>query len=199
MIPLVAPTGTSTCPFGFGMNQNRLAMPIWSYAMEMFPPARVVELGSYNGWSATVLGLHARAIGAQMITYDINACDERIVPIGRALDVIFRTANVWEVEQEIAELVAGPGRVFLLCDGGDKPRELRTFARYLKPGDVIAAHDFNAVAWENTGEVPTAPAWWGYSEIFQRDGEPVAKEHGLIPFMQAHFDLAGWLAYQKSP
>jgi hypothetical protein len=55
-----------------------------------------------------------------------------------------RTADVFcpQVRGEIAEYLQQPGRSVILCDGGDKPAELRQMAQIAKPGDLILAHDY---------------------------------------------------------
>jgi hypothetical protein len=177
-----------TCPLGFPMQQNRLAVPTWSYAMECHPPARIVEIGTYNGGFTVALGVHAQQIGARVVTYDVaSAPHERLAPIAKFLGIEFRTADVWTIEAEIGQLIAGSGVSFVLCDGGNKRREMFTFARYLKPGDVIAAHDY----------VSPGSAWWGWSEIGAVDGAAAAASNDLEPWLQEHFDTAGWLVYRK--
>jgi predicted O-methyltransferase YrrM len=199
MIPLFETDGTSTCPLGLPMCQNRLAVPTWSYAMEKLPPRQIVEIGSYNGGLATALGLHARVIGAQLFTYDINAQSEAIVPIGKLLGVNFRVADVWEREAEIADIIRRPGSSFVLCDGGNKPRELATFVRYLKPGDVIAAHDYDAMH-EANATTPQLERYWPFSEITRAVAEKaIAPYPDLAPWMQEHFDCAGWIVYRRRP
>lgn len=179
------------------MCQNRLAVPTWSYGMEVLPPARVLELGTYGGGFITALAVHACMIGARVVTYDRMLPDERIAPLGTSLGVSFRQADIWESEHEIAELIAGSGTTYVLCDGGDKPRELAMFARYLKPGDVIAVHDYDA-AHEIDPATVTSRRWWPWGEVTQKVAAPIALANGLEPWMQEHFDLAGWLAYRKA-
>jgi len=195
MIPLWESGPRSTYSMGMPMCQNRLAVPIWSYAIEEMRPDRVIEIGSYNGALATALGLTCKAIGAKMITYDINRPSEAIVPIGEALGVVFQVASCWDRQAEIGALIGSPGPSMVLCDGGDKPRELDTFARYLKTGDVIAAHDYDAVH-EVDSSVPQAERPWPFSEIVKAQGDEIAAMHNLEPWMQEHFDLAGWLVYR---
>lgn len=175
---------------GLPMCQNRLAIPTWSYAMERHPPARIVELGTYAGGFVTALAVHAHQIGTRVVTYDRSSPNERVIPLGRFLGVDYRwPRDIWACEAEIGALVREPGSTFLLCDGGDKRRELATFARYLKPGDVIAAHDYHVRDSHN--------AWWGWGEINLEDGAAVAAVHDLEPFLQEHFDMAAWLAYRR--
>jgi hypothetical protein len=179
--------------------QNRLAIPTWSYAMEMHPPARIIELGTYSGGFITALALHARFIGAKVVTYDRSPADVAIVPIGRDLGVDFRVCDMWQpgIEEEIAQLISGPGVSYVLCDGGDKHRELATFARYCKPGDVIAAHDYNYMLGSGAEIVEGVTPPWPWSETKIEHGAQVAADNALVPFYQDHFDMAGWLAYQK--
>lgn len=197
LLPLYSLTGMASRPFGMYAAQNRLAIPTWSYAMEMHPPARIIELGTYSGGFITALALHARFIGAKVITYDRSPADVAIVPIGRDLGVDFRVADIWQSEEEIAQLITGPGVTYLLCDGGDKPRELRTFARYLKPGDVIASHDYNAMEGSGVEIIEGVLPWWPWSEMPKAVGEEVMAANNLEPFYQDHFDMAGWLAFRK--
>ncbi len=179
-------------PLGLPMCQNRLAVPTWSYAMEVLPPRRIIELGTYGGGFTCAIGIHARQICARVVTYDRSAPDESLTDLARFLRIEFRQADIWAAEREIAELIRGTGVTYVLCDGGDKRRELATFSRYLKPGDVIGAHDYAAddgTGYENT--------WWGWGEIWKRDGDCAAAEHDLEPWLQDHFDTAAWLVYRK--
>jgi hypothetical protein len=196
LFPLYNANGQSTCPMGMAMNQNRLAVPTWSYAMEVQPPQRVVELGTNNAGMTTALALHCKMIGARLITYDTGLPDERIGPVAMLLGVEFRRADIWASEREIAALITAPGRVFLLCDGGDKQRELAMFAQYVKPGDVIATHDYDAIHEIDPG-VPQLERYWPWGECTQAMARPIAEAWGLEPFLQDHFDIAGWLAWTK--
>lgn len=201
MIPLYNVDGTSTCPLGFPMSQNRLAVPIWSYAMEILPPARVIELGTANGGFTCALAIHLWNLGATLHTYDRAAPNERYAKLMKFLGVNCLTGDIFGVtklcEHDIATKIRLPGTTFLLCDGGDKPRELATFARYLKPGDVIAGHDYDAMH-EVDPASPMNERPWQWCELRKHQGDAVALEHGLEPFMQEHFDLAGWLCYRKT-
>lgn len=185
--------GPAAAPLGLPMCQNRVAIPTWSYAMERLAPARIIELGTYSGGFITALAVHAWRIGAKVISYDINRPDERIVPLAEFLGVRFRRGSCWDRVDEIAELVQQPGVTYVLCDGGDKPRELQTFARYLKRGDVIAAHDYVPLDGPQGDLVH-----WPCSEITLADADATIHAYDLEPWYQAHFDLAAWLVFRKS-
>jgi hypothetical protein len=190
ILPVYDLIGPASAQFGIPQCQNRLAVPTWSYAMERYPPRRIIEIGTCNGGFTVALGLHAYRIGAHLVSYDVTpAPEESLAPLGRFLGIEFRTASVWDVEAEIAGLIGAAGVSYVLCDGGDKRRELATFARYCKPGDVIAAHDYHVVGSQN--------AWWGWGEIDREDGTAVAAAHDLEPWLQDHFDTAAWLTYRR--
>lgn len=181
--------GDSIRPLGIPMCQSRMAIPTWSYAMELYPPSTIVEVGSYNGGFACVLGLHAYRIGARVVSFDRDrAPAEELEPLARFLGVEFRRRDVWLAEGEIAGLVQSPGVTYLLCDGGDKRRELETMSRYAKPGDVVAAHDYTPDG---------SDRWWCCSEIRKDDGDLVAAANDMEPWLQDHFDAAGWLVYRR--
>lgn len=192
LFPLWDLAACSAAPLGMPMCQNRLAIPTWSYAMERNPPARIIEIGTYSGGLITALAVHAHMIGAKVITYDLCLPDERVTPLAHFLGVSFRHGSCWDLAGEIAALISRPGVTYVLCDGGDKPRELATFAPYLKLGDVIAAHDY---------EPPDGPhgadVYWPCGEITAAQGAAVATANALEPWLQKHFDLAAWLVYQK--
>lgn len=189
IIPLYEVDGGSARPLGLPMCQNRLAVPTWSYAMEVHPPARIVELGTYGGGFTVAIGVHAHLIGARVVTFDRARPDERLAALARFLGIEFRLGDIWDAQESIGRLIEQPGVTYVLCDGGDKKRELATFARYLKPGDVVAAHDYHVVDSNNR--------WWGWGEVDLADGEAVAREHDLEPWLQDHFDTAAWLTYRR--
>jgi hypothetical protein len=178
---------------GFPMNQNRMAVPTWSYAMELEPPRRIIELGAYNGGFTICLALHVYNLRVndhrECRIYSYDLCDAPTSHWGRLaseLGIIFTTGNVFDNEAKIAALIKEPGPTWLLCDNGSKVKEFNTFAQYLKPGDVIAAHDYF-----------TGPEVWCSSEIFPADVADTVKEFSLEPWLQEHFDLAAWLVYKK--
>lgn len=92
---------------------------------------------------------------------------------------------------EIGALIQRPGLTLLLCDNGDKIREFHTFAPYLKPGDVIMAHDY---AVEEHGGTPP----WPWVEIWDSAVATAVAEHALIPFCQEVMRASVWLCRRKT-
>lgn len=190
--PLYETEGFASRPLGMVMCQNRLAVPIWSYTLETYPAARIIELGTYSGGLATALGVHAYMIGCKLVSYDRARIREgskdeieRQDELARFLGIDFRIADMWAKEAEIAALIAKPGTTYILCDGGNKPRELEVFSQYMKRGDIIAAHDIGTAHWP----------WREFAP--ERDGDPVAAKRGLERWQKERFDLAGWAVYRR--
>lgn len=190
MIPPFNYGGVSQAPFGFPMSQNRFAAPTWSYAMEVHPPATIVELGCMNGGFTTLLGLHAWRIGAQVFSFDRQKAPcEDWQNLTNFLGVKFFECDIFEKIDFITDLIRRPGVAYVLCDNGDKPREFNLLAPKLKIGDVIGAHDYSAP--------PMGSEYWPWGEIYPHQVEQSVKDNNLQPFLQNHFDYAGWLVYKK--
>ncbi len=47
-----------------------------------------------------------------------------------------------ESRQELVEFIRRPGKTMILCDGGNKPAELKAVVGIAKPGDIVLAHDY---------------------------------------------------------
>lgn len=159
-------------------------MATWSYAFEKYSPQTIIEIGTGTGGFTNLLGIQAWNSGAFVHTFDIDPSPTNA--LSAILPIIFYREDCFGAEQKIAELINSPGRTYLLCDGGDKPREFNTFAKYLKPGDIIAAHDY----------FTDVEHWW-WNEITNEDVAATVKEQKLEPFMVREFDKAGWLAFKK--
>lgn len=187
MIPPWLTESENVKVLGFPMSQNRLSVPAWSYAMEKYPPARIIELGSYNGGFALCLGFHARQINCAIHSFDICKCpSEGWEHIAAYTGVNFSLCDVLKEPQPVANLIIQPGRTFLLCDNGNKIEEFKLFAPCLKPGDVIAAHDYYTDYWQAGAEItPEAVA------------ETVIRLR-LMRWMPEVFNMCGWLAYMRS-
>lgn len=175
-------------PLGFPMCQSRLAVPLWSYVMELYPPKQIVEIGSLNGGFTTAIGVHAWRIGCKVFSFDVCvAPNQDWASLAKFLGIDFIQQDVFEFSSVVESLVKQRGVTFLLCDGGNKPKEFNIFAKFLRSGDIIAAHDYCAGGDKS----------WPWSEIKKSDVAQTVKEQNLEPFMQEYFDEVGWMVYKK--
>lgn len=101
----------------------------------------IVELGTLHGGFSLYLAAQADNRGMLFRTYDVIA-PQRAIPGFVRLD-IFAKADA------IGRYLSDYDPVIVLCDGGNKPRELRTFAPYLGPDSVIAVHDWGSEIFES--------------------------------------------------
>lgn len=108
---------------------------VWEGVLNDQPQLRgIVEIGTFQGGFSLYLSSQARLRGLDFRTYDVVK-PERRIPGFVQLDV-FAHADA------VAAHLRRHGPLILLCDGGNKPRELSTFWRYLSSESVIAVHDW---------------------------------------------------------
>ena len=63
------------------------------------------------------------------------------------LEDMFSPSNIKRIANSIQNT---NGVVYIFCDGGDKPKELLTFSKFMKSGDIISVHDYT---FDQTGEI----------------------------------------------
>jgi hypothetical protein len=104
---------------------------------------RIIEIGTLHGGLSLFIHKNKKPT-CEFISYDIDP-ELNIVPPRFRSQIDFRIGDCFSQETgtEIMNLIQNTSkRVLLLCDGGDKPREVRTFGGYLKPKDVLMCHDY---------------------------------------------------------
>lgn len=172
--------------------QNWLALTVWCHAINELAkekrPIHIIELGSYNGSFATQLAIHIWNLKRSDPVFVASTVDtfdrakgpcESFAPLSEFVGLRYHQSDIFAATQEIVDLIQQPGISVVLCDGGDKPREMNLFAEYLKPGDVIASHDWMTPCWP-------------FGEIWLSD-----VHHTLPRWLPEVFDLGGWLAFRK--
>ena len=108
---------------------------LWEVVLNENPQLRgIVELGTWEGGFACYLAAQARSRKIWFRTYDVRP-PEHDIPGFVQLDV-FRKA------EEVGRLLREWEPVIVLCDGGNKPREVQTFSRHLGPESLLVAHDW---------------------------------------------------------
>jgi len=173
---------------GLPMSQNGFVVPFLSELAKVARPSHVAEIGTgFGGLTALI------ATFSDITTFDLknpkynfdSPCREDISFVkGDVFDechdaVVEALRGYWDVREDVC---------WLLCDGGDKNREVETFAAFLKPGDVIAAHDF----------APTNE-WWNWNEIDEQRVEKVAREQNLVTIPELQYDRkAAWWVRRKA-
>jgi hypothetical protein len=120
---------------GVAMAQYWLDLTVWESVLNMHPGlVGIVEIGSWKGGFSWWLWAQACARGMAFHTCDA-VVPEHDTPC-------FDRVDVW-ANPEIIEGWLEFEPVVLFCDGGNKPRELRTFAPMLQHADsLVFVHDW---------------------------------------------------------
>jgi hypothetical protein len=124
------------CSFGGVVAAQRFCdFYLWEGLLNSHPEVQggIVEVGTFNGGMSLFLSAQAEARGVPFDTYDIVE-PERQIPGFTRLDVFEQIDHMRAVLEGEA--------LFLLCDGGDKPRELREIAPLTEPGSIVVVHDW---------------------------------------------------------
>lgn len=110
---------------------------LWEMVLNSNPQLQaIVELGTWEGGFSWYLWAQSQARGMRSFkTYDVVK-PQREPPGFERLD-IYRHAEV--VAVHLASLDCP---TVLLCDGGNKPRELKTFPPYLSADSIVVVHDW---------------------------------------------------------
>jgi hydroxymethylpyrimidine pyrophosphatase-like HAD family hydrolase len=132
--------------------------------------------------------------GGKLISYDI---DGTINHTNRT-DIDFRVESCFDDKpfKDIIELIQSEGRTLVVCDGGNKAKEFNIFSKYLKPNDVIIAHDYceNDIEWKEKTDY-----WqWPYEADTLPDLISLAiKENNLEPYKYEEMKFLLWASYIK--
>ena len=124
--------GVSFC--GVSVAQYWVEFILWESLLNERRYEQIVELGTWEGGFS--LWLHAQAQAREMgfRTYDVHV-PKREIPG-------FVHMDVFAFPDEVGEHLRRSDPVIVLCDGGNKPRELKTFSRYVTPDSTLVVHDW---------------------------------------------------------
>lgn len=143
---------------GGGMSQSYTAVYFLEYYIRSKQFDYVVELGTGKGTLSLYLAnLAACTDQFRFETYD-HCWDEfynrkengvghwftEIVKVKRNVQAYMTNIFSQDMINEIGGKIATFQKSLVLCDNGNKPREVEIFSRYLKPEDRIMAHDWES-------------------------------------------------------
>lgn len=193
--PLYNLTGPSNVNInGLEMAQNLIAPAAWCLAILKHKPTMVIEIGTSKGGLSSLISGCIKEIGSEFHTFDVHSDgDYNQYPLHG--NSTFHKMDCFSGQglEFIKILIQKEGRCFVLCDGGNKPREFNEFSKYLKSGDVIACHD-----WCDESIKNYSPLYWGWAEVHSDQVGPACKKHSLVKFEPAWFDWSAWFVRQKS-
>lgn len=151
----------------------------------------IIEIGTYTGAFTLWLDRN-RASNTKLVSYDINPS---YLKIPNKLDFRVKDCFQEDTKKEIKELIDS-GRTLLLCDGGNKHREFKTFASMLKVGDVVMLHDY-CDSEEEYKEIAIKIGWPTKAESFYDEIKDCAASNGLQPWHYQDFKEVLWGSFMK--
>ena len=170
-------------------------------------PQRVLEIGTSSGGLTLMLRDILDDLGltdCDLRSYDTNPDHDRTILFNSNLNYDFRLKNLFNQPysdlcdingQEVIDYIAEEGPIIVLCDGGCKINEFNILSKFLKPGDIIMAHDY----------APTVKYFeshknkiWNWCEIFDNDVADACNNNNLIPYMADEFTAVVWLCRKKN-
>lgn len=125
--------------------QSFSALAAFNHVLLNEMPGNIIEIGTASGMFTLFLGIYASGNNAKVFTYDIANPSSLFLELSQHLPIKFTKRDVFADESitEISEIIKS-GKILLLCDGGNKPKEFKTFFPMLKKGDLIAVHDWGS-------------------------------------------------------
>jgi cephalosporin hydroxylase len=174
---------------------------------ETIKPSQVLEIGtSYGGLTLLVRDLldEVDLKESNFRTYDVMETNrfhlKEAIDNGSKID--FRIKNIFNNQydtlieiDEIKNYIEQPGPTIVMCDGGSKKNEFNILSPYLKPGDIIMAHDYSPSL--EYFEEHINNKIWSWHEIQDSDIQESVEKYALEPFMQEEFQKVVWVCKIK--
>lgn len=133
-------------PLGVSCSLTWLDLGAIAHILQTAHIRAVLEVGVEHGGLAAYLAAYCRA--TPTCTYlGIDITLNALAPFVReTIGPMILERDAWSIHT-IAEvgrwLAVAPAPALIICDGGDKPKELKLYAPLLRPGDVLIGHDYH--------------------------------------------------------
>ena len=123
--------------------------------LDEFEPEMIIELGTYCGGFTKYLcswfpfvPIFSIDVVSMVSKKDMDFLRENGNVSLIITNQLFRNGDL------LPALLSSPRRKFLFCDNGSKIEEVREFAGYLRPGDILAFHDWSTeIEWDDVMNV----------------------------------------------
>ena len=176
---------------------------------EVTNPSQVLEIGTSHGGLTLLIRDLLDEVGlndSEFRSYDIldipRYHPDEAIANGAKIDL--RIKNVFnriyddlepEHADEITSFIQQSGPTIVMCDGGSKKNEFKILAPFLKPGDIIMAHDYSPNI--EYFEEHINNKIWNWCEIQDVDIQESVDKYNLEPFMQDEFQKVVWVCKIK--
>jgi len=165
-------------------------------------PVRVLEIGTASGGLTLLIRDVLDECGledCEVRSYDIIDTSRNYLLSDR---IDFRMESLFNLPysdlvdyDDLPNYIQNEGVTIVMCDGGSKKNEFNIFSKYLKPGDIIMAHDYSP-SMEYFEEHVNGKIW-DWCEITDADIEKSVKDNNLDPYMPDEFQEVVWVCKIK--
>lgn len=163
-------------------------------------PCRILEIGTALGGLTRFIDYSCEdnGIDCTILSYDIVEQPWYKDIITDKLQIVVKnifSSDYSNVDTDIISFIQKPGLCIVLCDGGNKKEEFRILSGFLKPNDIIMAHDY----------APNPSFFnkyinnqiWNWHEIQDSDIDDACRRYNLAPFMQDALTDIVWVGRRK--
>jgi len=119
------------------------SIPYIEKVLREFKPQLIIELGTAFGGFTKYLCNWFPSTPIYTVDAFLYASKKDLALFRKRNVTLLLTAQLFEGEMTIPLLCSLPLRKFLFCDNGQKDIEVRLFGGYLRPGDLLAVHDWS--------------------------------------------------------
>ncbi len=139
---------TPTYPCGIKAAQNWEQIIAYIELIEQYDITLFIEIGIHLGGLAALMIARTRHISNFIylgLEIDLGKIQPSVLEQAeaspRAKIVQCDALSQWARDM-VGDAIKNTHRALVLCDGGDKPAEIKTYAPLLKANDLITAHDY---------------------------------------------------------
>lgn len=122
---------------------------LWERFLNLVKATSLIEIGTFVGGFSLFLQHQCYSRGMTFYTVDFQVYADFDNKAGalylNGTKALFHHMDVWTppFDDLFNGVLQKEDRIILLCDGGNKPKEMQTFVPRIRPGDLVAAHDWS--------------------------------------------------------
>jgi cephalosporin hydroxylase len=132
-------------PMGVSSSLTWYDLGAIAYTLQAGGIRAVLEIGVEHGGLSAWLLAYCRYTGCAYRGVDISlgSLQTRVRDLDLGSLVEQDAWSAAAIADARAWLESQPSPALIICDGGDKPKELHLYAPLLRPGDVLLGHDYH--------------------------------------------------------
>jgi hypothetical protein len=190
---------------GLECQQQEHFLTVFEQFFKEVNPTTIVEIGTGSGGTSLALKHLLDSLGQYPAFISYETHPRNSLDLLRDAGIILKSTNIFtddyqqlrfEHQEEIKADIQKPGTTVLMCDGGNKINEVNLLVDFLKPGDIIMAHDYG-VNREYFDKNIRGNNLWHWCEITLADVQDQLINNFCTEYMQDEFQTVVWMCQRK--